>query len=177
MSRLAKYLLVSTALSPILGAVAVDQIANGKPWTMWGWWLGLALLLVLVCHGLLRYAARNVQRQTVRIVEIEHNSQEMLAFLIAYLFPFLSSKNFLFTDQWTTGVYILVVLCVVLAHAGALHFNPVMGLIGYHFVGMKDEHGVSRVLISKKEISRTGASVQAVRLGHHIYLEVGDGDA
>ena len=85
MSRLAKYHLVSTALSPILGAVAVDQIANGKPWTMWGWWLGLALLLVLVCHGLLRYAARKVQRQTIRIVEIEHNSQEMLAFLIAYL--------------------------------------------------------------------------------------------
>ena len=177
MNKFAKYLLVSTALSPILGAIAINQYARGEPWREWAAWLSVALVLVLVCWIMMSYVARSMQKQIVRITQFERNDHEMLAFLIAYLFPFLSSKNFLFTDHWLTGVYILVVLCVVLAHAGALHFNPVMGLLGYHFMGVKDDHDVSRVLISKQEMTGSGREVHTVRLGHNIYLHVGADDA
>ncbi len=32
LNRFAKFLLVATSLSPVLGAVAVNQFALGRPW-------------------------------------------------------------------------------------------------------------------------------------------------
>ncbi len=39
LSIFAKFLLVSTSLSPVLGAVAINQLECGKPWTNWIWWI------------------------------------------------------------------------------------------------------------------------------------------
>jgi hypothetical protein len=107
----------------------------------------------------------------------ERNDQEILAFLLAYLLPFVSAENMAFTGEWLTGVYIFAIIFLVIAHAGAFHFNPVMGLLGYHFYAVKNADGVSLVLISKNELRRPGRDVQTVRLAHHIYLHIGDADA
>jgi hypothetical protein len=82
-----------------------------------------------------------------------------------------------FTGEWLTGAYILGIIFLVIAHAGAFHFNPVMGLLGYHFYAVKNGDGVSHLLISKDELRRTGKDVQTVRLAHGIYLHLGGADA
>jgi hypothetical protein len=177
LNRFAKFLLVATSLSPVLGAVAVNQFALGKSWPSWAPWLVTALLLVLICWLLLRYAAGNGQKHLFRIELFESNDKEVLAFLLAYLLPFISAKDMAFEGQWLTGAYILVIIFMVIAHAGALHFNPVMGLLGYHFYGVKNSEGVSQLLISKAELRRTGKELNTVRLAHNIYLHVGGKDA
>lgn len=177
LNTLAKFLLVSTSLSPILGAVAVNQFSKGAEWTSWGAWLAVALLLILVCWGMLRYAARNIQKQQYKIQAFERGDQEVLAFLLAYLLPFVSSENMAFTGEWLTGAYILGIIFLVIAHAGAFHFNPVMGLLGYHFYAVRNQDGVSHLLISKAELRRPGSEVATVRLAHNIYLHVGAGNA
>lgn len=176
LNKLAKFMLVATSLSPILGAVAVNQFAIGKSWICWMPWLSVALLLVLICWLLLRYAAKNAQRHKFRIEHFESNDKEVLSFLLAYLLPFISSKNMAFEGQWITGGYILAIIFLVVSHAGALHFNPVMGLLGYHFFGVKNGDGVSQLLISKTELQRTGKDVDTVRIAYNIYLHIG-GDA
>lgn len=177
LNRFAKFLLVSTALSPVLGAVAVNQFAHNKPWTSWGVWLAVATLLAVICWLLLWYASRNAERHRVYIKEFERNDKEVLAFLLAYLLPFISSENMAFEGEWMTGAYILAIIFLVVSHAGAFHFNPVMGLLGYHFYSVRNAHGVSLLLISKKELRRAGSEVEAVRLAHGIYLHIGGGDA
>ncbi len=177
LNRFAKFLLVATSLSPALGAVAVNQFAIGKPWTGWLPWVVVALLLVAICVLLLKYAAGNVQKQTLRIEQFENNDKEMLAFLVTYLLPFISSKDLAFEGQWLTGTYILAIIFMVIAHAGAFHFNPVMGLLGYHFYGIKNGEGVSLLLISKAELRRPGRDVETVRLADNIYLHTGGADA
>jgi hypothetical protein len=177
LNRLAKFLLVATSLSPILGAVAVNQISAGKAWQCWLPWIAVALLLVLVCWWLLRYSARNIQRQKITIEQFESGDKEVLAFLLAYLLPFISADNMSFNGQWITGVYILVIIFLAVAHAGALHFNPVMGLLGYHFYSVKSSEGVSQLLISKIELRRPGKEIETVRLAHNIYLHIGGKDA
>lgn len=177
LNRFAKFLLVATSLSPILGAVAVNKLALGNPWMDWSPWLVTALLLILICWLLLRYAAANAQKHKFRIAEFESNDKEVLAFLLAYLLPFISSENMAFEGQWLTGAYILAVIFLVVAHSGALHFNPVMGFLGYHFYGVKNGDGVPQLLISKTELRRPGVEIQAVRLAHHIYLQTGGRDA
>jgi hypothetical protein len=177
LNRFAKFLLVATSLSPVLGAVAVNQFAIGRPWTGWFPWLAVALLLVLVCLLLLRYAAGNAQKQALRIEQFENNDKEVLAFLVTYLLPFISSKDMAFQGQWLTGAYILAIIFMVIAHAGAFHFNPVMGLLGYHFYGIKNSDGLSLLLISKSELRRKGVEIATVKLAHNIYLHTGGGDA
>jgi len=177
LNTLARFLLVSTSLAPILGAVAVNQFARDEPWTRWAWWLVAAVLLVALCWAMLRYAARHAQKHQFGIKEFERNDQEVLAFLLAYLLPFVSAENMSFTGEWLTGAYILGIIFLVIAHAGALHFNPVMGLLGYHFYAVRNQEGVSQLLISKTELRRPGGEVRTVRLAHHIYLNCGDRDA
>lgn len=177
LNRFAKFLLVATSLSPVLGAVAVNQFALDKPWQSWFPWLAAALLLVLICKLLLTYASRNGQKHKFRIEQFENNDKEVLAFLLAYLLPFISAQDMAFEGQWMTGAYILAVIFVVIAHAGAFHFNPVMGLLGYHFYGVKNGDGVSQLLISTAELRRPGKDVDTVRLAHNIYLHTGASDA
>lgn len=177
LNRLAKFLLVATSLSPILGAVAVNQYSLGKPISSWLPWLIVALLLVLICWGLLQYSAHNAQKQTVHIAQFESNDKEVLSFLLAYLLPFISSKDMAFEGQWMTGAYIIAVIFLVIVHAGIFHFNPVMGLLGYHFYGVKNSEGVAMLVISKPELRRIGKDVETVRLAHNIYLNTGEVDA
>jgi len=177
LNRVAKFLLVSTSLAPILGAVAMSQFANGKPWWHACGWLGAALLLVFLCWAVLRYAAKNAQKHLFHIKEFERNDKEVLAFLLAYLLPFVSQANMGFDGQWLTGAYVLAIIFLVFAQAGAFHFNPVMGMLGYHFYAVKNGDGISHLLISRSELTRAGQDVQTVRLAHGIYLHTGGADA
>lgn len=173
----AKVLLVSTSLSPILGAVAVNQYTLGKPLSAWSPWLVAALLLVFVCWGLLHYAARAAQKHTLKITQFEDKDKEMLAFLLAYLLPFAAAKDMLADVHWLTGAYVFAIILLVFTSARAFHFNPMMGLLGYHFYSLKDGDGVSVLLIGSTELRRAGGEVQTVRLAHDIYLQIGDTDA
>lgn len=176
LNTLAKFLLMATSLSPVLGAVGVNQFARHESWRHWGGWLAAALLLVLLCWALLRYAAKSAQLHLLHIKEFERNDTEVLAFLLAYLLPFVSSKDMAFTGEWLRGAYIFGIIFLVFAHAGAFHFNPVMGLLGYHFYSVKNDDGISHLLISKAELRRAGSDVQTVRLAHGIYLHTGNND-
>jgi len=177
LNTFAKFLLVSTSLSPLLGAVAVNQFARGEALDRWLPWLVVAVLLVFLCWALLAYAAKNVQTQVFHIQEFERNDKEVLAFLVTYLLPFLSAEKMGFGGEWLTSAYVLLIIFLVIAHAGAFHFNPVMGLLGYHFYAVKDKEGLSHLLISKTELHRPKLDVQTVRLAANIYLHTGSDHA
>ena len=173
----AKCLLVATSLSPVLGAVAIKQFEHGEPWTSWVGWLAVAFLLVSLCWGMLRYAAKNAQNHLLYIKEFERKDQEMLTFLFIYLLPFIRSGNSTFANEWITGAYVLAIIILAIAHAGAFHFNPVMRLLGYRFYSVRDPHGVSNLLISRPDLRRPGAEIQTVRLAWNVHLHIGGQDA
>lgn len=169
---LAKFLLVASSLAPALGAVAVINSGSSE-WVNWAVPLGAAVALVVCCWGMLAYAATNAERYRVEIAEFERTDQEVLAFLLAYLLPFISAEGAAFTKHWLVGGYILAMIMLVVAHVGAFHFNPVMWLLGYHFYAVKDRNGISQVLISREKFRRAGERVETVRLAHNIYLQTG----
>ena len=178
MNILAKCLLVSTSFSPVLIAVAINQFERCEPWTSYIWWLAVAFLLVVLCWLLLRYAAANLEKHVFHIKEFERKDQELLAFLFIYLLPFVRSENVTFASQWLTSVYILTIIILAIAYAGAFHFNPIMRLLFcYRFYAVKTPHGVSTLLISKKSLRRPGKKLQTVQLAWDVYLHTGDSDA
>ena len=172
----AKCLLVSTSLSPVLVANAINQFERCEPWTSYIWWLVVAFLLVILCRALLRYAAIKAEKFEFQITEFERKDQELLAFLLIYLLPFIRSENVAFANQLLTSVYVLSIIIIAIAYAGAFHFNPVMRIFGYRFYAVKNRHGVSTLLISKTDLRRPGRKLQTVRLAWDVYLHVGDFD-
>lgn len=173
LNRFARLMLVATALSPILGAVAIAQIARGNPASSWCWWLIVAGLLILVCWGLLEIIKKSAQNETLKIAEYENNDKEVLAFLLTYLLPFISAEDFAFGKRWMVGLYVMAVILMVVWHANALHFNPVMGLLGYHFHNIKTESGRPILLIGRKHLRGVGVEIDAVELADNIYVQIG----
>jgi len=170
-NNLARFLLVATSLAPILGAVAINQYSQGKSWQDWSVWLVAGVLLVFICWGVLEYSAKAIQKQQLTIEEFDTEDREVLAFPVAYLLPLLSSKDLSFSGDWMTGAYVLVIIFWVITHSGAFHFNPVMGLVGYHFYRVKNSQGLPVVIISKREITMRGTQLNIVKLSRNIYLD------
>lgn len=163
----AKALLVATSLAPILGVVAMT---HDKHYLYWG---GAALLLVLACWLVLWYASKNAETHEFHIKEFERNDTEALVFLLAYMLPLALADNTAFTDNMPM-IYFFVVIILVIVHADALHFNPVMWLLGYRFYAVKNGDGVSYLLISKNTLKMPGKDVQTVSLADGIYLHTGE---
>ena len=158
--------------------VAVNQFERGQPWTRWIWWLVGALLLVLLCDALLRYAKKHAQKHLFYIREFERKDQDVLVFLFIYLLPFIRSENPTFASEWLTSAYVLAIIIVAIVHAGAFHFNPVMRLFfAYRFYSVRNREGISNLLISKRGLRRPGEEVQTVRLAWNVYLYTGESDA
>src|SRR5690625_6232378 len=70
------------------------------------------------------------------------------------------------------AVYVLGIIFWSISHSGALHFNPVMGFIGYRFYRVRNGDGTVQLLISKSELRRVDIEVETVRLAQHVYLHL-----
>lgn len=170
MNHFTKLLLIATSLSPLLGAVAVNQWANGES-KWWGWVLA-TILLVFICWGLLVILSRKLSKNTFTVQEFESQDKEVLVFLLTYLLPFISSDKLSFTGEWFTGGYIIAIILISLMHADAFHFNPMMSLMGYHFYSVKGPDNLSYLLITTDPIRRPGKPLDTVSLAHNIKLQV-----
>ena len=171
LNRVAKLLLVSTSLAPVLGAVAVNQYARGEPWTAWVGWLGTGIGCVVVCWLMLLLVARHGERQPMQVAEVESADKEMLAFLLTYLLPFIASDKLGFSGEWMTGAYILLIIFLAVGHGDAYHFNPVLGLLGYHFYSVKTAGGMPFLLITRRVLRRPDEHLTVVQITESIYLE------
>lgn len=172
LNTFAKLLLVATSLSPMLGAIAVNQYAKGGDWTDWVPWLAPAVLLFIICALILHFATSVAQVHPQQITKVERTDKEVLGFLLAYLLPVVSAKESAFQVHWQTVAYAFVILLLVFTHANALHFNPLLGLLGYHFYTIEDSDGRPILLISRQPFHLKGQTVQVVSLSPSICLHV-----
>ena len=190
----AKCLLALTSLAPVLGALFLSSLDQNKPWKdglhylmvaffSEPWKNGLhyliiALLLFILCWLLLdKYASRELEIEPLQIKEFDRRDVEMLTFLLIYLLPFIQSADPLFARGWLTNIYVISVITLVFVDVGAFQFNPMMRLVGYRFYIMKNQEGISYLLISKEPLNETGIEVPVVRISHDIYLYKGDKNA
>ena len=172
-----KCLLVGTSLSPVFGVLAVNGIERGLPWQSWIGWLIAAIVLIGLCWSLLRYTQRNAQKQRFHIKEFERTDHQVLTFLFIYILPFVRSENMTFAAHPVTTVCILGVIVFAIAIADAFHFNPVMRALGYRFYTVKNREGTAKLLISRRDLRRTGVAVQTVSLARDVRIHIGDSGA
>ena len=169
-----KFFLMATSLSPVLLILAISQLECGQPWKG-GIWLGIAFIFLSGCWALLKFVKKNARSELISIQEFERKDQEVLTFLFIYLLPFIRSGGSTFANEPITSGCVLIIIIYALVQARAFHFNPVMYLFfRYRFYAVKDRHGVSNLLISKKDLRRSGVEIKTVALARNVYLHKGN---
>jgi hypothetical protein len=170
LSRVAKLMLTSTAIAPVLLTYAWVAFQSGDSCVA----IILAaacVALVFICWLLLRYAKNNLERMSFKPVSIEAADRENMGFLLLYLLP-------LFTAQfdalnWNVWIPAILIFAAVVATGYSYHFNPLLGLMGWHFYKVGTAEGVTYVLITKKQLRNATDTVEIGQLTEYIVLDLG----
>lgn len=167
---LARLLLTSTALAPVgltYAWVAYVQGSLQAGLII----LTVSLLLVLVCVGVLWRATKSLPVSDFKASSIEAADHENTAFLLLYVMPLFTSK--FNTLDWQFWVPTIVIFAVITATGYNYHFNPMLGLMGWHFYKVQSSEGVTFVLITKKHLRTAANCIKVGQLTEYILLDVG----
>lgn len=167
--RLAKFLLIASALAPV-GLVYA--------WIVWrnrqhGVTIGIVaacVLLVLTCTFLLRQARTSLERFPLKITSVEPADRENIAFMLLYISPLFTSE----LGQLNINLLIptLVIFTLLTATGYNYHFNPLLGLAGWHFYKVESAEGVTYVLITRKQLRNTNTIKQVGQLTEYILIDL-----
>lgn len=172
LSRFAKLMLTATSLAPIALVYAWVLYSDHKVKMALGL-IGLAVALVAVMIGLLAYCRKHLERSKFKVTSIEAADREYITFILLYLSPLFTSQ---FGDlNWHILVPTMIVFVLVISTGYGYHFNPLLGLLGWHFYKVGTEEGVTYVLITKKELRSAKQCLIVGQLTEYIVIDIEEG--
>jgi hypothetical protein len=165
-----KLMLTLSALAP------VSLIYSYVAWTQSQFLVAqLSLLVALAtvgtCLFVLHLAGNLATRTDFQSREIEAADGENVGFMLLYLLP-------LFTDEiaslnWQLWLPTLALLGVMIGNGYAHHFNPLLGLFGWHFYKATGESGIVFILITRKRLANAAAPLKVAQLTDNILFDLG----
>lgn len=173
LSRFAKLMLTGTSLAPIALVYAWVLYADDKGKMALGL-VGLASALVLVMITLLSYCRTHLERSKFKVTSIEAADREYITFILLYLSPLFTAQ--LGDLNWHILVPTMIVFVLVISTGYGYHFNPLLGLLGWHFYKVGTEEGVTYVLITKKELRSAKQCLTVGQLTEYIVIDIEKGD-
>lgn len=169
LSLFARILLVVTSLAPAVVTYALAGAAPGASPALRISLIAAAVVFVGVCLAVLRFAARHVQRRPLQVSSIKNTDQEVLGFVLAYLLPLISQQTL--QVNLAVALFVIALIFVSVLSSSAYHFNPLLGLFGYHFYEVTDNAGVTYVLLTKRAIRQAPGVDRIVEVSDHLLLE------
>jgi hypothetical protein len=169
-NALARLLLTGTALAPVGLTYAWVAYVQGDHRTA-KIILAISLGLVVICAILLRSATKNLAASDFRASSIEAADHENTAFLLLYVMPLFTSR--FETLDWQFWVPTIAIFAVITATGYNYHFNPLLGLMRWHFYKVQSAEGVTFVLITKKHLRTAATDLRVGQLTEYILLDLG----
>lgn len=168
---LAKLLLTSTAIAPVLLTYAWVAYQAGETQQAIAL-LASCLGLIVICLGMLRYANRHLERVAFVASTVEAADRENMGFLLLYLLPLFTAE--FTTLNWQVWVPAIVIFAGVVATGYSYHFNPLLGLMGWHFYKVGTDEGITYILITKKQLRNATETMTVGQLTEYIVIDIGD---
>jgi hypothetical protein len=171
LSKLVKLLLVCTSLAPVLFTLAFIEYRADTFWPTGATYIATAGLLAFVCWAILQAASKQLQIMPFKVTAASTADKEVLGFLLTYILPLLFTGTSGMSVDGSTVVFIVVLFGFVVWGTHAYDFNPLLGLLGFHFYEVTNSQGISYVLISRKHIVNVKDVSQVVQLTEYVVLE------
>jgi len=169
LSTLAKLMLTATALAPVALVYAWVLFSDGYWITSIALVSGAVVLFALMLF-LLDYCQKNLERSEFKVTSIEAADREYITFILLYLSPLFTSE---FGDlNWNILIPTLIIFVLVVSTGYGYHFNPLLGLLGWHFYKVNTVEGVSYVLITKKELRSASHCLKVGQLTEYIVIDL-----
>jgi hypothetical protein len=170
LNKAAKLALVSTSLAPICLTLWLVEFSKNWNWREGLGYLAVALMLSLLCSVLIRTAANKLEALPVKIKSIRTADKEIVGFLLVYLLPLIKqSPNAI---QLPVLLFVAAIFFVIVYNAHVYHFNPLLGLFGYHFYEATIEGDITFVLITQQSITHCKNISKVVQLTEYMILDV-----
>lgn len=174
LNRFAKLLVVLTSFAPVLLTYAfLSWLRGGFLWSGAGL-LGAAIGLLVLAVAIIHQAARQLEVFDIEIVFLKTVDQEIVGFLVAYLLP-LATQPSIPSIDWHVGGFILAIFFVVIWGTHSYHFNPLLGVLGYHFFEVRTSNNVTYVLITRKDLRTTRGVNRVVQVSEYMLLDATGG--
>jgi hypothetical protein len=166
---IAKLLLTSTAIAPVLltyAWVAYRSSATRQALEL----LAACIFLVVICIAMLSYAKSHLERMKFSNTTAEAADRENIGFLLLYMLPLFTSQfSALNWRMWTPAI---VIFAAVVGTGYSYHFNPLLGIMGWHFYKVGTKEGITYVLITKKQLRNATEPILVGQLTEYIVLDV-----
>lgn len=166
---IARILLTSTALAPVgltYAWVAWIQGEHKIGFTI----LASSVLLVAICVAVLSTSKKRLPASNFKASTVEAADHENTAFLLLYVMPLFTQK--FNTLEWQFWVPTLVIFAVITATGYNYHFNPMLGLLGWHFYKVESAEGVTFILITKKQLRTAANTIKVGQLTEYMLLDL-----
>jgi len=171
-SRFAKGLFAATSLSPVIAAFAIKGLSDGKTASEASLLIVIACVLPILCWLLIVFARKHLEQHELTITKVKSTDKEVLAYLVAYLLPLLAKDTIDYRDSPGVTAFVFGIIFLAVLHSNAFHFNPILGLFGYHFYEVEADDGMTYLLITSNTIKKQKMSSHVVQLADYIFLEV-----
>lgn len=181
LNKAAKLTLVATSLAPIcltLWFIEFSQAWEAKLsfWqnvtTHWqaGWfYLFATAVMSLLCFLLVWLSSQKLEKLPVKIKAVNTVDQEIVGFLLVYLLPLINQTTH--TISLSVLIFIAVIFFFIVQNSHAYHFNPLLGVFGYHFYEVTIEGDITYVLITRQNIADCKSISHVVQLTEYMILE------
>jgi hypothetical protein len=178
-SRLVRFLFTVTSLAPLCFTYAVVFVLND------GFTLAVTannvkgLLLValmvalgVVCWKVLSFYSTKVPSQPMKITSLRVADRSAITFVVVYLLPLVTVQEI--------GIRPLVLFVVLgllawlVYHSDAYLVNPLLAMwpFKYHFYEVATDEEVTYILVSRREIQDTRASLEVRQISTYMFLDV-----
>lgn len=167
-SSFGRLLFTSTAIAPVGLTYAWATYSTDRSTAISAACVAIALTVFALLF--LKYAKRTFERVALRPQSVEAADRENVAFLLLYLSPLFTST---FSQlNWSVLVPTFLVFAAVTATGYNYHFNPLLGLMGWHAYRISDQSGVTYVVFTRRQMRSTLDWVNAVQLTEYVLLDV-----
>ena len=164
-----RLLFTSTAMAPV-GLTYAGAVFRVEP-VKAGFAAFMVILLIGVALLFISHAKREFEEIEVRAQSVEAADRENVAFLLLYVSPVFTST--ISQLNWSVLGPTLLVFAVVTATGYGYHFNPLLGILGWHAYRISDINGVTYVVFTRKQMRSTLDAMKAVQLSEYVLLDKG----
>lgn len=118
-------------------------------------------------------ASRQLELHDVKVESASSADREVVGFLIAYILPLaLASGTTFQVDCWAIA-YLVGLFGLVVWGTHSYDFNPLLGLLGYHFYEVATDDGITYVLITKRTLVSVRQVTRVAQLTEYVLLDKG----
>ena len=139
----------------------------------YGAWAFIPLAIgLLAAIGLASFIGwvKGTEPTPLEIKSVQRKDAEVIAYIFAYVFPFL---GFNIEDSASTiGMAVFfVVLMILNVSSNMIHINPALNLLGYHVYEIGTADNECHTLITRRSRLVRGTKLKAVGIGDEFWME------